>query len=176
MMLLQEEQYVISWLSQYGALPKTQLIRMIQKPESTASRILSNLRKRMMITSLNGGYYFSIDPLGKPDPKMTQAVWVLLEFIKEIEPLAHYPANFPSQIFFLREKMGYEIVVICEGDESLTRLLRPEEDLKYIFVVPDIAMAKRLYLPDAPCIFATVDFNGDEAPQITFYSEEKKNE
>jgi hypothetical protein len=55
-------------------------------------------------------------------------------------------------------------------------LLRPEEDLKYIFVVPDISMAKRLYLPDAPCIFATVDFNGEESPQITFYSEEKKNE
>ena len=27
-MLLQDEQYVVKWLSQYGALPKTQIIRM----------------------------------------------------------------------------------------------------------------------------------------------------
>ena len=28
-MLLQDEQYVVKWLSQYGALPKTQIIRML---------------------------------------------------------------------------------------------------------------------------------------------------
>lgn len=29
-MLLQDEQYVVKWLSQYGALPKTQITRMLQ--------------------------------------------------------------------------------------------------------------------------------------------------
>ena len=34
-MLLTDEQYVIKWLSQYGALPKTQVVRLLRnkKPE-----------------------------------------------------------------------------------------------------------------------------------------------
>lgn len=46
-MLLKEEQYVVKWLSQYGALPKTQLTKMLQKPSQTAERIIKNLKKQM---------------------------------------------------------------------------------------------------------------------------------
>ena len=45
-MLLQDEQYVVKWLSQYGALPKTQIIRMLRKPERTAEKILRELKNR----------------------------------------------------------------------------------------------------------------------------------
>ena len=54
-MLLQDEQYVVKWLSQYGALPKTQIIRMLQKPEQTAEKILRNLKKQMQIADVSGG-------------------------------------------------------------------------------------------------------------------------
>ena len=30
-MLLTDEQYVIKWLSQYGPLPKTQVVRLLRK-------------------------------------------------------------------------------------------------------------------------------------------------
>ena len=43
-MLLTEEQCVIKWLSQYGALPKTQVIRLLRdKTPETAEKILRNL-------------------------------------------------------------------------------------------------------------------------------------
>ena len=45
-MLLQDEQYVVKWLSQYGALPKTQIIKMLRKPPQTAEKILRNLKKQ----------------------------------------------------------------------------------------------------------------------------------
>ena len=45
-MLLQDEQYVVKWLSQYGALPKTQIIKMLRKPPQTAEKILRNLKNR----------------------------------------------------------------------------------------------------------------------------------
>ena len=32
-------------------------------------------------------------------------------------------------------------------------------------------MASKLKLPNAPCLFATVDFCGKDEPEITFYSE-----
>ena len=45
-MLLQDEQYIIKWLSQYGTLTKTQVIRLLKdKPVSTAEKIIRNLKR-----------------------------------------------------------------------------------------------------------------------------------
>lgn len=171
-MLLQDEQYVVKWLSQYGALPKTQVVRMLQKSPQTADKILRNLKKQMRIADISGGYYLGLDAMCQPDQRTILAVWVLLKFIDYVDPMAHYPAVYPSQLFFLKENTGYEIVVLYEGETNLLRLLQPEEDLKYIIVLPHISMAANLKLPKAPCLFATVDFQGQEEPDIVFYSEE----
>ena len=89
-MLLQDEQYVVKWLSQYGALPKTQIIRMLQKPEPTAEKILRNLKKQMQIADVSGGYYIGLDSMCRPDQRVILAVWVLLKFIDYVDPMAHY--------------------------------------------------------------------------------------
>ena len=45
-MLLTDEQYVIQWLSQYGPLPRAQVVRLLRhKTPSTAERILHNLER-----------------------------------------------------------------------------------------------------------------------------------
>ena len=163
---------MVKWLSQYGALPKTQLIRMLQKPPQTAERIIKNLKKQMRAADVGGGYYVGLDSLCRPDQRTILAVWVLLKFIDYVDPMAHYPAVYPSQIFFLKENVGYEIVVLYEGEESLLRLLQPQDDLKYIIVLPRISMAEKLMLPKVPCLFATVGFEGAEEPEVTFYTEE----
>lgn len=170
--MLQDEQHVVKWLSQYGALPKTQIIKMLQKPPNTADKILRNLKKQMRIADVSGGYYIGLDSMCKPDQRTILAVWVLLKFIEQVDPMAHYPAVYPSQLFFLKENVGYEIVVLYEGEQSLLRLLRPEEDLKYIIILPHISMANTLRLPKAPCLFATVDYSGENEPEVYFYSEE----
>ena len=174
-MLLQDEKYLIKWLSQYGALPKSQLIRMLKKPKSTAEKIIKNLKREMRIEDVGGGYYLGLDSLCKPDQRTIIAVWVLLQFIEQVDPMAHYPAVYPSQLFFLKDNIGYEIVVLYEGETNLLKLLQPAEDLKYIIVLPVISMAEQLKLPKAPCLFATVDFRGAEEPEVTFYSEDIKN-
>ena len=163
---------MIKWLSQYGALPKTQLLRMLRKPPRTAEKILDNLKRDMRIADIGDGYYCALDPLAKPDQRIVLAVWVLLQFIDFVEPMAHYPAVYPSQLFFLKENMGYEIVVLYEGEKNLLRLLQPQEDLKYVIVLPHISMAAELRLPKAPCLFATVEFQGADEPNVLFYSEE----
>ena len=56
-MLLTDEQYVVKWLSQYGALPRAQIIKMLQKPPQTAEKILRNLKRQMRIADVSGGYY-----------------------------------------------------------------------------------------------------------------------
>lgn len=171
-MLLTDERYVVKWLSQYGALPKTQIIKMLKKPPQTAEKILRNLKKQMRIADVSGGYYVGLDSMCQPDQRLILAVWVLLKFIDDVEPMAHYPAVYPSQLFFLKENMGYEIVVLYDGEQNLLRLLQPQEELKYIIVVPHISMASDMLLPGVPCLFATVDFHGEEEPEVIFYSEE----
>ena len=111
-MLLQDEQYVVKWLSQYGALPKTQIIKMLRKPPQTAEKILRNLKKQMQISDVGGGYYIALDAMCQPDQRTILAVWVLLKFIDYVDPMAHYPAVYPSQLFFLKDNIGYEIVVL----------------------------------------------------------------
>ena len=89
-MLLEDEQHVIKWLSQYGALPKTQILQMLyNKPRSTAEKIIRNLKRNMQITDVGGGYYLGLDGLCKPDQRMILAVWVLLKFINVVDPMAH---------------------------------------------------------------------------------------
>ena len=68
--------------------------------------------------------------------------------------------------------MGYEIVVLYDGEQNLLKLLQPQEDMKYIVVVPRIDMVSTVRLPNAPCLFATVDFCGQDEPEVRFYSEE----
>ena len=62
-------------------------------------------------------------------------------------------------------------MVLYEGEQSQLRLLQPQEDLKYIIVLPHISMAEGLRLPRAPCLFATVEFQGKEEPEVKFYTE-----
>lgn len=175
-MLLQDEQHIVKWLSQYGVLSRTQIIRMLQKPKATADRILKSLKKQMRIADVSGGYYVGLDKMCRPDQRTILAVWVLLKFIDEVEPMAHYPASYPSQLFFLKGNTGYEIVVLYEGEGSNLRLLQPDEDLKYIIVVPHVSMIRTLPVPRAECLFATVDFRGEDEPLIEFYSEGEANE
>lgn len=171
-MLLQEEQYIVKWLTQYGALTKTQVIQLLRdKPPQTAEKIIKNLKRQFMISDISGGYYLGVDPMCQPDQRIILAVWVLLRFIDQVDAMAHYPATYPSQLFFLKRDVGYEVVVLYEGEQHLLRLLQPEQDLKYIFVLPHIQMARELRVPKAPCLFATVDYAGGEEPQVIFYAE-----
>lgn len=169
-MLLQDEQYVIKWLSQYGALRYEQMLRLLNKPPSTAEKIIRNLKKWHYITDIER-CYLGIDPTVRPDPKTIEAVWVLLKYGAEVAPLEHFPAAYPSQLFFLKQQAGYEIIVLAADEGHLLKLLQPEDDRKYIIVLPDIHMARSLRLPRAPCLFAVLKEAADgKEPQITFYN------
>lgn len=169
-MLLQDEQYVIKWLSQYGALRYEQVLRLLNKPVSTAEKIIRNLKKWLYITEIEEGY-LGIDPTVRPDPKTIAAVWVLLKYGTEVAPMEHFPATYPSQLFFLKQQTGYEIIALGADEGHLLKLLQPEDDIKYIIVLPDIGMAQGLRLPHAPCLFAVLkETSQSKEPHITFYN------
>ena len=171
-MLLQDERYIIHWLNQYGTLARAQVIGLLHdKSPKTTEKIIKGLKRQFKISEISSGYYLGLDPMAKPDQRVISAVWVLLYFAALIEPMAHYPASYPSQIFFLKGCTGYEIVVLYEDEQHLIKLLQPEEDIKYILVLPHINMARHMKLPKAPCLFATVDYDGGDEPKVSFYHE-----
>lgn len=144
-MLLDDERHVIKWLSQYGALTKTQVIRLLRdKTPETAEKILRNLKREHQISDVAGGYYLALDGLCKPDQRTILAVWVLLRFIDYVDPMAHYPAVYPSQIFFLKENTGYEIVVLYDGEQHL--ILKSDHAPESKMLVVEENMARALTL------------------------------
>ena len=175
-MLLQEEQTVLQWLSQYGALSKPQVVKILQTPKKEAERLIKHLIQNDRISEISGGYYYGLDEYCKPDQKTITAVWVLLQFIDEMIPMAHYPTNFPSQLFFIWNNTEYEIVVLREGEENIPRLLRGDDNVNYIIVLPHIAMAKNLKKPNGKFCIATVNYKGSAEPEVSFYKESIINE
>lgn len=174
-MLLPEEKLILKWLSQYEALPKEQVIRLLNhKPRFTAEKIIRGLYKQNRISYLSGGYYIASDPRAKPDERMIQALWVLIQFGDKVDPMAHMPAAYPSQVFFIKDGIGYEILVLREGEQHLSMLLQPQEDMKYIIVVPEIGLGKKLRLPDVPCLFAVLSYGRTDIPEVKFYKQETK--
>ena len=80
-MLLQDEQYIVHWLTQYGPLPQTQIVSLLRhKPPEVAAKIIRGLKRQQMIFDIAGGYYLGVDPMGQPDQRIIHAVWVLLQF------------------------------------------------------------------------------------------------
>ena len=175
--LLEDEKHVLYMLSQYGPLLIPQLHKFLHNKSSRQqARIVKNLRRYHYAYDIGNGRYLGSDPVGKPDPKNVDAVWVLLQFIENIEPTGHFSANVPAQIFFIKDGIGYEIIVLYEDEDYLLRLIQPRKNTKYIIVIPDMKMVEDLVLPDAPCLFATIDKEIEKEPIITFYSPEDTGE
>jgi hypothetical protein len=154
-------------------MTRAQVIKMLQKPEQTALKIIRNLVREQRIAELYNGDILAIDELCKVNGKMDMAIWVLAQFADKVKPLAHYPATYPSQLFFLKQNMGYEVVVLLAGEEHLARLLPASTEVKYIFVVESVEMITRIPLPEATCLFATVEHQEHGEPLVHFYSEGK---
>jgi hypothetical protein len=173
-LLEDDEKNIIYWLTEYGPLPRLQIIQLLHgKSGSQAKRIIKSLKGLQKIYDISGGYFIGTHPLDTPDPRIVRAIWVLLKFIGQIE--GHYLLDEQerswSRVFFLKGGTAYEIIVINHGEEYFTQMLHPTDGMKYVLVLPDAAMARGLMLPNAPCLFATVGYPAgyDKEPEVKFY-------
>ena len=165
MALMEDERLILRWLSQYGPLRWLQIRGLLYyRPQRSVNRLVQNMKHARRIAAIEDGEYLAVDQYCEPKQRMITAVWVLLQFIEQIDPEAHWQADAPAQVSFLKDKTAYEIVVLYEDEDHLVRLLQPQGDTKYILVVPNMEFANKLILPDAPCLFATVDQTEYEAP------------
>ena len=167
-MLSPDQQMVIDWLYEYGTLKRSQLVRLLShKVPKTAYRSIQNMLNHGLIFSPSREIDFvGLDNDAVCDIKVITAIWVLLKF--GVEPQNHYHAPYPAQIYFVKGNSSYEICVIKSGEESLSKLLRPKLDHKFIIVIEDVELIKTLILPDnSSCLFALYKESSPE-PEISF--------
>lgn len=183
--LLKEEKLVLSCLEIYECLKWEQLVKlMYNKQPDTAAKILTGLKKRQYIVEDECGYV-KLDPRSQPDQKTIYSFWILLKYIDKINN-AHYAANFPSSIFFLKDNVQYEIMMLYANEENLVKMLflenkntsKDEEDaIKYIIIVPNeetiencLGGIPEQVLANGQVLFATVEYSPDEEePNIQYF-------
>lgn len=146
-----EEQLIVDALRQYGCLKKEQLILMIHyKPRELVERILIGLAKRQVIF-IDESDNVKLDLRCDYNYQTEIAFWILLKYIMVIKPSEHYAANYPSQIYFLKDKNQYEIVVLKDGedyilgplantDRTTSELEDDSDEMRYIIAIPSESM------------------------------------
>ena len=101
-MLLNDEQYVIKWLSQYGALPKTQVLRLLRdKSPDTAEKIIRNLKREQRIADVGDGYY-----LGQARPACYPCGLGVAEIYRLCGPYGALPGHLSRADFLFEGKCG----------------------------------------------------------------------
>jgi len=183
--LLKEERLIMRCLSLYGCLKKEQLIKLVANKGEAKTKIYEGLKKRGYVEEFDGNYV-RLDPKTNADERTISAFWVLLDYIKKIDPNAHYRADYPSEIFFMRENMMYEIISIFSGEEYLLKSLflenrynsQEEQDrMKFIVIVqsPDsieacISSIPSTIIENGQVVFAVLEYpDGSDEPKVEYY-------
>ena len=136
-------------ISLYPGLTEEQLCRFFPEKEATAKTLLAHMLKEGRIfCSGNDRYYANREVQGNAVKDLSRCVWVLLDFIDQVE--YHTVGEFPAAILCFANGELYEIVPIPQGKETMIcQLLRqPQKDAgKRIVVVDDAAQIELLNIP-----------------------------
>ena len=116
-------------ISLYPGLTENQLCRFFPEKEATAKVLLAHMLKEgRVFCDRNGGYYANQEAQNGADKDLSRCVWVLLDFIDQVE--YHTVGEFPAAILCFANGELYEIVPTPQGKETMIcQLLRqPQKD------------------------------------------------
>lgn len=156
-------------ISLYPGLTEEQLCRFFPEKEATAKALLAHMLKEgRVFRDRNGRCYANQEAQNGADKDLSRCIWVLLDFIDQVE--YHAVGEFPASILCFANGELYEIVPIPQGKETMICLLlrQPQKDAgKRIVVVDDAAQIELLDIPQAAG-FCTVAEDGT----VSYYKKE----
>lgn len=134
----QEAASILRDVTMYRCLTEEQLLQLYPGKQDKVKKILSHLVKqgRIFHDTASSLYRASEDFTEPVDQGLLAAVWILVDFIDQVE--FHSACDFPSKIIFFANDEVYEIVQITYGQEALISHLlsaKAEESSKYIVLV-----------------------------------------
>lgn len=170
-----QEEHTLRWLSKCGPLEKAQVIQLLGG-DSTGKKRLKRLLTYRMVCLIMDGQYVSLRTRDKPEKESVTAVWVFLNFLKDASMSVALESGIfmvaPTRLLFIKNNHIYQIVVVDPRKLYMIRGMERFQDMRYIFVVPDLDIVEELRLPDDPCLFCTVSdrpAQGRAGPEISFY-------
>lgn len=140
------------------------------KPEKTAKHAVTSLFKEQIIFySPKKRDYIMINPRFKPDKRMTDVTWLLLDQINTINLEQMYEPEPPALVGYVRTKMAYEIVVIndiSEYDQVMPAIYEKQCDsTKYVFLMYNDSVIDA-FPEKFPCDYVIAKCNYVKAGQI----------
>ena len=155
-------------ITMYRVLEKEQLFRLHPGKQDKIENLLTHLTKQGRIWLVDGRYCAAPDSAEQMDRGLLAAVWVLADFIDQVE--YHSISDFPAKIIFFAEGEVYEIIHVEQGKETMISHLLSvpkEEPSKYIVLVDDLSQLQQLDLPPVNG-YCTVSPNGE----VQYYQKE----
>lgn len=157
-------------ITMYRVLEKEQLFRLHPGKRDKIENLLTHLTKQGRIWLVDGRYCASPDCAEQVDRGLLAAVWVLADFIDQVE--YHSVSDFPAKIIFFAEGEVYEIIHVEQGKEMMISHLLSvpkEEPSKYIVLVDDLSQLQHLDLPPVNG-YCTVSPNGE----VQYYKKNRR--
>ena len=165
----QEAADLLRSISLYRVLTEKQLLRFYGGKEDKITNLLTHLLRqgRIFYDNTTAAYY--AEPRMIPDPGMTAALWVMLDFIDRIE--YHSASDFPAKLIFFAAGEVFEVLHVPLGKEAMVCHLwtqTVEEDPPRRIVV--VESSEQIDAIDIPGVsgFCTVDADG----QVSYFKKE----
>ncbi len=165
----QEATELLRSISMYRVMTAEQLARLFGGKEDKIKNLLTHLLRqgRIFYDNASGSYY--AEQRMTPDPGMTAALWVLLDFIDRVE--YHSSSDFPAKLVFFAAGEVYEVLHVPLGKEAMINHLwsqQAEEDPpRRIVVVDSPGQIDAIGIPSVSG-FCTVDGDG----QVSYFKKE----
>lgn len=156
-------------ISMYRVMAEKQLLLLHPGKEDKVKSLLSYLVRQGRIWQAGGFYCAAQDSLEELDWGLLAAVWVLADFIDQVE--FHSTGDYPAKIIFFAGGEIYEIVHAAQGKEILLSHLLAgtgEQPSRYLVLVDDPAQIPELQIPNVNG-YCTVSPDGG----VEYYKEEE---
>lgn len=145
----QEATSILRDISMYRVLTEEQLLRLYPGKRSKVQNLLSYLTKQGRIWHDGDLYYAAPECAEDVDKGMLAAVWVLADFIDQVE--FHSVGDFPAKLIFFADGEVYEVIHAASGKETLINhiLSAPaEEASSYLILVDKPEQIPELDIPN----------------------------
>lgn len=155
-------------ITMYRVLTEAQLLRLHPGRDEKTKNLLSYLVRQNRAWLVDGYYCAAADSLENVDRGLTAAVWVLVDFIKDVE--YHAAGDYPAKIIFFAGGEIYEIVEAVRGKEILlSRVLADSggQASRYLVIVEEPEQISEIDIPNVSG-YCTVSDEGE----VRYYRKE----
>lgn len=145
----QEAAGILRDVSMYHALTETQLLKLYPHKESKIRNLLSYLQKQGRIVQRGEYYRIPADAEESIDHGLSKAVWVLTDFMEQVE--YHSVSDYPAKIIFFADGEVYEIIYAEPGKEQLiNQMLSTVKEVppKYIVLIEQPEQIAEIHTPN----------------------------